>query len=319
VVVRFGFIPNTNGPAIWVGVRYAPMPNPDLVKPQVKAELLEKRLTNKKHYIKNHLYVEREIASVLIPYQPKKQTPEDLTSKINGLMDTISQHARPLTSDRCEGIDCKLRVGPPLHLVFINAYPMFLCDACIGNLPQVADRSKQEYQKTPYRLGRGVLAGVMAAIAGGILWAVVAVFLNRIFAALAAVIFVAVARSMNKVGAKPTRWSILLAGLIGLAGVVFGVYLSFVLLVIKNLPGRLPLEILQTAWRWMWEEKRAFYLSIFYGLLVIAPYSWLWWSSTRKHLARVFKPEVEIRVNFRRREKTTKKTETNHSPPPVSM
>jgi hypothetical protein len=298
VVVKFGVIPNTIVPAIWVGVRYAPLSDPGLVKPQVKAELIEKRLTNKKHFIRNYVYVEREIASVLLPYQPKKQTPEDLSSKIYALMDTLSKHTRPLTTGRCEGITCKLRVGPDLHLVIINAYPTFLCAACIDNIHPVGDQSQAEYQNAPPGLGRGILAGVIAAIAGGILWAVVAVFLDRIFAALAVVILVAVVRSMSKVGAKPTRWSILLAGLIGLAGVVFGVYLSFVLLVIKNLPGRLPLEILQTAWRWTWEEKRVFYLSIFYGLLGIVPYSWLWWSKTKKQLALVFKPEVEILSEF---------------------
>ncbi len=299
VIVRLGVIPSTGQVMISILVRFAPLINSDVIKPQLKTELIDKEITDKKHIINQFLDIQRDFALILLPYQQKKETPESMSSKINLFIKSLSKYASPLRDELCEGIDCKLRIGQDLRLVFINDYPFQLCDKCIENIAKLAEKDKEEYQKAPLRLGRGVLVGILAALIGGVLWAAVAVFLNSVAAAMAALILVLVVKGMDKVGTKRTIWSILVAGLLGLIGVVFGVYLSVVFYILKNYQGQLPLEILQIAWRFLWEDRRILNLSLIFGMLGILPYLWAVWSAQKQQFSRVFKPEVEILNDFR--------------------
>lgn len=290
-VVRFVYANNV-GIGISVLVRFATIPNPDKAQKQLKSEL-KKSIVSGNAYIDRSLVIQNNFASIMLPYHFDKDTPDGVFSKIESFVKVISNYAHPLSSDKCEGAECRFRFGNKLRLAFTNGFPEYLCEDCAERIPQVLRKRMEEHKSKPDKLVEGIVAGLIVMVGGGIIWALVAVIFDRILAVLAAGMFILALKAMDKVGTKRTRTSMVAASILGMLGAALGTYLSFVFFIIKAYPDHVSIEILYVAWQSMWDDKRMLYTSFLFGLLGILPYLWLVWSSQKHQQSSMINPVVE--------------------------
>jgi len=291
-VVRYMYT-NNGGIGISVLVRFASLSNPNQAQIQAKSEL-KKSIVSSNAYVDRSLDIQTNFGFIMLPYNFKKDTPEGLFSKIELFVKVISNYAHPLSSDRCEGAECRFRFGDKLRLAFTNGFPEFLCEDCAERIPQVLHKRIEEHKLKPNKLMEGIIAGLIVMVSGGIIWGLVAVFLDRIMAVLAAGMFILILKAMDKVGTKRTRTSLFAASILGMLGVTLGTYLSLVFFIIKTYPDHVSIEMLYVAWQSMWDDKSMLYTSFIFGLLGILPYLWLVRSSQKRQQSLMNNPVVEM-------------------------
>ncbi len=274
-------------------IRHAPIDNNDPARAKLKADLLAKQVTTQKQYLKKHTGVETSFSVITLPYSPQKDDAEAIFKKINTIVHIVSKYASPLPRNVCEGPTCKQRVGQDLHLTLINNYLVYLCGDCIKEIPLEAKRREEEHLKASPDLLKGVSAGIITAILCGFPWALVAFYLDRVTAFFSVLIFLAVMKAMTIAGAKLTKLSLLLDGLITMAGIVWGVYLTIILNTIKHTRA-FTLETFQLAWQTMGADRGLLVFSLLIGFIVTVPFMWDIWSNHKLRLTRAYNPNVEI-------------------------
>jgi hypothetical protein len=283
-------------PALLVLIRYNPLLEQEYSFQQLIAHPnIENLLEDKKSAVDQ---INSFQSWFRVPYSDVKEKGEEVAERIKQLLVTLSQHTRPIKFDECEGLKCKSRHNQHLQLVLVNDSPQLLCLKCIEDIPSWGDDYRRDYQKVPWHLGRGMLVSVLAAILCAPIWAVVTILLDRIGAIFAIAIFVVALHLMKKVETKFTLISVSFAAAASGLGVVFGVFLTFLWFVLREVQWQVSPESLilymQVAWEVMLTEKRLLDLSLFMYALGVVPYLGLLLYQGQRQLNQLFRPRVEV-------------------------
>jgi hypothetical protein len=247
---------------------------------------------------KGFLETTPRFTSLFLDINTKKQE-EDLA--VDFMFDFIaiaSKYLRPPMKDRCEGIECKMRLGQKLQLTFINKIPYLMCQNCIDTVDEIGKKDQEEYRKTPSNLLKGVIYGLGGMFAGALLWALIFIFFDMIGAAFAVFTFFIVLKMMDYVKTKRSFVSFFLASLLALCSSVLGTYLGMVGYLIKEKEIGINPEDLIFVARWLVEDFELLRTAIFFSLLGIVPLLVIVWAVQRRQLKSAFRPEVEVIPTF---------------------
>ncbi|HRK87897.1 MAG TPA: hypothetical protein PK152_02095 [Anaerolineales bacterium] len=224
------------------------------------------------------------------------------TETIREVINIISPYLQSLSPEKCQGLECKQRIGQDLKLTLINGIPYLMCQNCINGISDIAKRTEENYRSAPSNLFRGALFGASGATIGAIIWALVYVFLDRIGAAFGVLILLLVIKSMDFAKTKRSLFSVLLAGLLSLGGAVLGTYLGILGYLWKE--NKLFFEwseFIRIA-QIMFDDPEILRTPILFALIGIVPFAFITWNSQRKYLKNLFMPDVEIIQNFQKLE-----------------
>ena len=222
-----------------------------------------------------------------------------MAEKISLLISVIAALLQPQPAEKCQGTECKQPNWQELKLTIINGVPSLLCSTCISEIDNQSNKLRDEYQKTPSNLLKGILFGTVGAVIGAISWALVFVFLNRIGAAFAILTVFLVYKAMDKAGAKPGLLSSVSAGVIALGAGLLGTYLGILGYFIKELDAILSFPLLARVAQGLIDEPELLRETLLFSLLGIVPYVFFSWLNQRELFKRIFAPEVEVIENYR--------------------
>lgn len=222
-----------------------------------------------------------------------------LAERLLSVMPIFSKYLKPSMADKCEGVECKSPYYSDLKLIFLNGIPEAMCQDCIENVDHVGQKAQEEYKNLPNNLAKGVLYGLAAALLGAIGWALVIIFLDRIGAIFAVLIFFLVVKAMDYAKTKRTIISLLLAGLFSMMGSILGSYLGIIGILIKDKGEVLSLDLLTWLARRMIEDPKLINETILFSLIGLVPYLFMTWNATRHGLKQLFKPEAEVIPSFK--------------------
>lgn len=228
----------------------------------------------------------------------KKVSELELSERLVSVFRALSKCIKPTIADKCEGMECKSPYFKDLKLTLVNGVPQVMCQDCIDGIDQIGKRAEDEYKKQPNNLMKGFLYGLAAACLGAIAWALAMVFLNTIGAIFSILIFFFVIKAMDYAKTKRTFFSLLIAGILSLAGSIAGSYFGIVGYLIKE--GKFDPtinEFIRLA-KVMLEKPKLLNETILFSLIGLVPYLFMMWNASRKHLSQFFKPKIEIIPTF---------------------
>ena len=291
VVVQYLQKENTHIPLVGVLVRYA---MPPLAIESIKVQLREdpriQTLLGKWGKQKDVLDVQEDYALVTLLYNQKKETAPQLADRILSFVRVIASYTRPLPENVCENINCHFQGTTPLDLVFLNGFPRFMCHNCVEGLGQLGEKAKENYRALPNRLLPGAVAGLAGMFVGSILWAAIAILLDRIGAIFAAFIMAAVVKIMDWRGTKRSIWSVLIAAGYAMGAVILGTYLSIIWYGSTELGMALSADLLLKMWQAMWQSSKMLGTALFIGGIGVILAIW----QVLRALSSYFKPHIEI-------------------------
>lgn len=167
------------------------------------------------------------------------------------LADALRESLKPLAQGldgHCEYCNTARTSG----ITMINRVPGYICGSCQEQMRQQMDQAAMTYDKIEPNNPNGLVLGILAAIAGGIAWGVVAYAIDRIFLYGAILIGYLVARAIIKGARKVTTFGQVIVPLLTVASVLFGDAIFFTLLVMKSENVGFSLKLLQAVITNMW-------------------------------------------------------------------
>jgi hypothetical protein len=299
--INFG-VSKENAPLVFALVRYKPVND---VKP-IKNDLVQ-ILSVAGILRKSSVYqvepVAPDHALVSWFFNPKKLTAEQIAQSLFDVLAVFSRYTSGVSPFKCENTACKHPSDTNLKLVLVNGYPSWMCASCIAELDSLGERTKEDYKQAPLNFGRGLAAGILAAVAGSLAWAAMMILFDIIAAAFSAFILLGIVKAMDWVKAKRTFWSILIAGALSVGGSILGSYLgglwttvskggvslTFIFESLENF-----LWYLGFVWNGLWEKTTVMNTTIMFSVLGVGIYLWSFWSQHRNQLKRAFKPEIYV-------------------------
>lgn len=136
---------------------------------------------------------------------------------VERLVQTVSRWTAPFQG-RCESCN-SAQVD---RFVLFEGVPVLMCSACRDRLSMEGHMAQQRYDEEEANYTLGIAYGVMAAIVGGAIWALIAAWTGRIFAALAIGIGFIVALGYKLGAKKVDRIGQIFGAVLTLASVVLG-------------------------------------------------------------------------------------------------
>ncbi len=257
-------------------------------KLQADSEL--QQLLNTSKTIPRHLVESDErFTRVNLPFKPNKTPIATIAEQVRTVVRILARYAKPTPDDLCD----QCGQFKPLQIAILNGLPVRVCASDLEKLGHVGEANKQQYIHAPSRLGRGVLVGVGVTLLGSLVWALALTFLDTVASVLSAVAFVGIVKAMDKVGTKRTNWSLLIAAVLAMGGVVLGTYLGLVgYFVWHNHTHLTPLVLWRIAQ--LLYGSRLLNTSLVYGALGVVGYLLATWWEQRHALAKVFHPKIEV-------------------------
>ena len=222
-----------------------------------------------------------------------------MAERLLSVIPIFSKYLKPSMTDRCERTECKSPYYSDLKLIFFNGIPGAMCQDCFDNVDSIGQKAQEEYKNLPNNLAKGVLYGLAAALLGAIVWALVFIFMDRIGAIFAVLIFFLVVKAMDYAKTKRTIVSLLLAGLLSMMGSILGSYIGLLGYLVKEKGEVLNLDLLTWLARRMIEEPKLINETILFSLIGLVPYLFLTWNATRRGLKQIFKPDAEVISSFK--------------------
>lgn len=296
VVIRGGQNPDTQQVVVSTLIRYTTSFDKEFIQEQIKSDPMIKKLFGKQKIPKESLDVQSDFTLSVFPYQPKKEEAGQVAAKVKDLVYLLAQYTTPL-SNRCGADECLAKEN--LQLVFINDWPELFCPDCLAEVSGIGDDIKLLYDLAPSYIGRGFFAGMIGAVLGSVLWAIITVLFNRIGTVFAVGILIGIVYIMDWVGTKRTIWSILIAAALTVMSIVLGTYLAILWHVWYELAAPLSKDVLLKVLEFMFlEDRRLLTLSLVLSLIGVIPYLWLIWYNQKRGLSHLFQPHMEIVPEF---------------------
>ncbi len=301
ILIYFG-VSNQNTPLVYVLVRYRPVNDTQSIKTDLTQLFSHAGIIRKSPgWLISELANDRLV--IYRSFEPTKIKANQLKESLVDIIGLLAKHTSGVSPFRCENSSCNNPADTNLKLVLINRNPIWMCAACIAELDTLGERTKEDYKQAPLNFGRGLMAGVLAAFAGSLLWAAFMILFEQIAAIFAALILVGVVKAMDWVKTKRTFWSILTAGFLSVGGSILGSYLGGLWTTVSKSGVSLTfifesVEIffwyLGFVWTGLWEKTTIMGTTIMFSVLGVGLYLWSFWSSHRKSLQQAFKPEIHV-------------------------
>ncbi len=174
---------------------------------------------------KDRFNIWENCSTMNLAYNPKTDTPEQISSKILAFANTLVKYTQPTSNDICEGVNCKQKINQENQLVFINNFPFILCPECIKEIPDVGKETLSEYKKSPTGLLKGSMIGFVVATLLGALWTLMMIFLKDFSALVIALVFPIILLAMEKIGTKRTVSSAVITAILSVYGIILGIFL----------------------------------------------------------------------------------------------
>jgi len=232
------------------------------------------------------------------PYLPGKQTTTEVAARLNQLFDALSDLATPSTLDTCDGLNCTHKTGVPLQLVVVEAVPFLLCSLCLNGLAESFERVEREYESQPTNTSQLILPGLGIAFLGGLLWAAVALALDRLIVLTGPAIFIALAGLAYWLRVRFSGWVVILMTLLTVLSVVWGVYVMGTVVAIQRWPDTLMLQdvprLFKIVTQALMGDPRILNVALFLGLVPVVPYALSGWWQHRVALKRRLQPHIFV-------------------------
>lgn len=181
-------------------------------------------------------------------YSFGKPKADQVAALASALVDAAKQVA-PKFAGRCE--ICKSSSTP--EILLRNAVPGYYCSGCQEKLRAEGEAADQAYETLPTNFPKGLLFGAIAALAGGIVWGLVAYGINRIFLWGGVVIGGLVSWAVFKGIGKINTAGKIAVGILTVASVLFGDALFYALAAAREFKISFSLELLKIALQSLWE------------------------------------------------------------------
>ncbi|HNT23570.1 MAG TPA: hypothetical protein PKM21_04350 [Anaerolineales bacterium] len=280
---------------ICVHVRCAPLANFKATEREIRQSEILKPLL-RALLAKNGLILNIQIngIEIILPYRPTKETAIETATKIRMILSEVSRFIRPTPEHICEGPDCKMKFGQPLQLVLVNGVPQFLCPGCITEIPATLKRVQAEYDRAPSGLLKGTLVGLLVVILTGFLSTLVWRFSGQIATLILIMLPAILVIVMKKVGAKRSHILFLVAGFLGVLGIIFGIFLNTLQHLIEKHAAVFSLADFLTAWRLTFQPPRSWIGSVVVSLLYFATFWFSFWMGQRRYNSMIKNPRIEV-------------------------
>jgi hypothetical protein len=146
-----------------------------------------------------------------------RPNPEQLGDLATAFLALLPNHVGRYDG-RCEACGT-VPVGEP---VLVNGAPSYVCAGCLETTRQEEARAERVYAAQAANPALGLLTGTGAALVGGLGWAILAVFTDHIYSAVAIGIGALVAYAVKAGMGKVNLSGQVLTGLLTLGGVIVG-------------------------------------------------------------------------------------------------
>lgn len=298
ISIRYGQTQQPVRPIFLLVIRHTTMTETEWKQFKERAEQTLHPLSRQEKRLKSHWTTTEISAWIPFPYQPQKQAAAEVATRLNQLLDSLPQLATPSALNECDGLSCSRKTGIPLQLVVVQAVPFLLCSPCLDGLSESLARVEREFESQPTNAGALVLPGLGVAFLGGLLWAVVALWLDRLLILTGPAIFMALLGLLGKLRVRFSGWVvILLIGLTALS-IVWGVYAMGIAAAIQRWPGTLSLQdgplLFKAVAQILLENQRILHLALFLGLIGVVPYALSGWWQLREDLKQKLRPHVFV-------------------------
>jgi hypothetical protein len=244
------------------------------------------------------LEIEQECTTLFITSGMKKENEYKSIDDLVKFFYSICKYVKPPMPDKCEGSECASPYHKELTLIFINRFPLTMCRECIARIDDINKKAEEEYKKQPDNLLVGSLYGLVAMFIGAIVWALIQIFLDRIGAVFAVLIFFFIVKAMDYAKTKRTFKSLFVAAILSLAGSVIGTYIGFAGYLFRE--GKFEIKLNEFIWlaKKIIDNPELISDTIFFSLIGLVPYLFITWNANRSNLKKHFKPDIELIKNF---------------------
>ncbi|MCG2784653.1 MAG: hypothetical protein L6461_06070 [Anaerolineae bacterium] len=288
---------NVSVPGFFIGIQHYPLDD-EKIEQIKKSDSLKQFFKSVKTH-QAHLEIDPSFTSIFVPFQGKINE-MGRSTVIQDFLEMITHFLYP-PHQKCQGNDCKNPFSKTLNFVIINGSPWLMCADCIAEIPNEHKKMEQEYRQAPLNLGRGVLYGAAVATIGAILLALSIIFFDRLAGVFAFFMYAYVFMAMDKAKMKRTLISVVLAGVISIFGVMFGVYLGTVGYALKE---REIIFSLIELWNIFLRliQSEVFPQMVFINIIGMVLYGFYGLYAQRQYLKQAFNPKVEVIKNLNRPE-----------------
>lgn len=180
-------------------------------------------------------------------YSLRKPKAEEVAAMAAALVKALKGVASPFAGK------CELCNTATAELALLNDVPGHYCHGCHLKTQHELDAAAFEYENKPTNFPRGVLFGVVAALAGSVAWGLVAYGIHRIFLWGAILIGLLVAKAVFMGMGKVTRVGQIMIALLTVGSVIFGDAIFYTLSVMKEANTPFSGALLSAVLRSMWE------------------------------------------------------------------
>ncbi len=161
---------------LWVAVRherwwdlvievFAEFPkDPDAMRDELQKALKEGEKESGDSSATFGLRIHEDRCEIRIPYRPWAEEPASVAQRLLAVIDRAAQAAQPLPDAYCEGEDCRGQNPGTSRMVHVKGEPRILCPSC-------AKEALVTPGKEPRISPKGLMAGFLVALVGGLVWA----------------------------------------------------------------------------------------------------------------------------------------------------
>jgi hypothetical protein len=232
VVLNYSLSGQTLRPRIAIFTRFAEEKDLNGLRSKIESDPAVLALAKRLKRFTLEMTVQPVGAAILLPYDLRKTTPEQVVEDIRTLFNVIKKYTRPLPLTFCDWGQCK-SAAHPRELVFYNHSPLLVCTSCMPLLEKAGETNQARFNRRTPGLLKAASAGLAVAALVGVFFGIWKVSIILAIASVA--LFFAIIAAMNRLTIKRTAGMIWLAGAFTLLGVGIATIMEATLKLMRTL------------------------------------------------------------------------------------
>ncbi|NMB69411.1 MAG: hypothetical protein GYA20_11695 [Chloroflexi bacterium] len=232
VVLNYSLSNQTLRPRIAIFTRFAEEKDLNSLRSKIESDPAVLALAKRLKRFTLEMTVQPVGAAILLPYDLRKTTPEQVVEDIRTLFNVIKKYTRPLPLTFCDWGQCK-SAAHPRELVFYNHSPLLVCTSCMPLLEKAGETNQARFNRRTPGLLKAASAGLAVAALVGVFFGIWKVSIILAIASVA--LFFAIIAAMNRLTIKRTAGMIWLAGAFTLLGVGIATIMEATLKLMRTL------------------------------------------------------------------------------------
>ncbi len=232
VVLNYSLSNQTLRPRIAIFTRFAEEKDLNGLRSKIESDPAVLALAKRLKRFTLEMTVQPVGAAILLPYDLRKTTPEQVVEDIRTLFNVIKKYTRPLPLTFCDWGQCK-SAAHPRELVFYNHSPLLVCTSCMPLLEKAGETNQARFNRRTPGLLKAASAGLAVAALVGVFFGIWKVSIILAIASVA--LFFAIIAAMNRLTIKRTAGMIWLAGAFTLLGVGIATIMEATLKLMRTL------------------------------------------------------------------------------------